>query len=355
VAKGAGKGTTQQSEVSAYFEALEHFWLQRVPACLKSSQTLLVQASELGSVEALSRDRVTQRFSAYGDSPVGCGKFAPVSSPGTWIPYPLCLTAPEYPDQRLPDDLLSYRTLLRYMSSIGTAAGSSAEEALLHGLLERVEHDAVSLALIRWFLKSDLVLDVLDRRSTPAAEQSLWEAVERDLSSPVEVLDVTTDIGIPVYVALPHESPFAVGTSGAGCSPVSAYALHRALTELLQDHRLRMSAGDEAVAESREMLTQLVRWPRLRDCARLDGGHLFESAEVANVRLRSTVHSGSVEDTARWVVKRLGDTGLLAYSLGIASDDSGTYVTTTIVPGLETFTLVRGGLPVLPTGRGGEL
>ena len=42
--------------------------------------------------------------------------------------------------------------MLRYTSSVGTAAGVDRVEAVLHGVCELVEHDALLQAMLSWFI-----------------------------------------------------------------------------------------------------------------------------------------------------------------------------------------------------------
>ncbi|MBA0125338.1 TOMM precursor leader peptide-binding protein [Haloechinothrix sp. YIM 98757] len=115
--------------------------------------------------------------------------------------------------------------------SNGNAAGSSLEDAILQGLLEIVERDAVAL----WWY---------NRTSAPgvdlAAFGDLWvdelRGVYADLGRELWVLDVTSDVGIPVMVALSRRagaSPEHIMV-GFGAHLDPRIALRRALTELNQ-------------------------------------------------------------------------------------------------------------------------
>ncbi len=116
--------------------------------------------------------------------------------------------------------------------SNGCAAGGSFEEAALQGLLELVERDAIA---IWWYNRARRPAVDLDR--TPEYVQHVrasLDSKERDFW----VLDVTADIGIPVYAAVSAlRSP--EGTSerillGFGAHLDPDVALMRAVTELNQ-------------------------------------------------------------------------------------------------------------------------
>jgi ribosomal protein S12 methylthiotransferase accessory factor len=115
--------------------------------------------------------------------------------------------------------------------SNGNAAGSSLEDAVLQGLLELVERDAVALW---WYNRTMAPAVDLDAFGDPWTEE-LREVYQR-LGREVWALDLTSDLHIPVMVAVsrrvdrpPEEIMFGFG---AHLDP--RVALRRALTELNQ-------------------------------------------------------------------------------------------------------------------------
>jgi bacteriocin biosynthesis cyclodehydratase domain-containing protein len=115
--------------------------------------------------------------------------------------------------------------------SNGCAAGSVFEEAVLQGLLELIERDAVAL----WWYNR------LRRRAVDleSADDSYVTAIVhryRDLQRYLWVLDVTSDLGIPTFVALSRRVDKAeediIFGFGAHLDP--KVALIRALTEMNQ-------------------------------------------------------------------------------------------------------------------------
>ncbi|HEX3592808.1 MAG TPA: YcaO-like family protein, partial [Pseudonocardiaceae bacterium] len=115
--------------------------------------------------------------------------------------------------------------------SNGNAAGTSLTDAVLQGLLEVVERDAVA---IWWY----------NRTSAPAVDLTAFaepwlaalRAVYSELGREVWVLDVTSDLGIPTMVAVSRRSdnPVEDIMFGFGAHLDPRIALHRALTELNQ-------------------------------------------------------------------------------------------------------------------------
>jgi bacteriocin biosynthesis cyclodehydratase domain-containing protein len=118
--------------------------------------------------------------------------------------------------------------------SNGCAAGSCLEEAILQGFLEIVERDAVALW---WYNRAPRPGVRLDSFREPYLA-ALREWLAR-LGREVRVLDVTTDLGIPVFVALSREVPHRAGDLrdlivGAGAHLDPGVAILRALTEVNQ-------------------------------------------------------------------------------------------------------------------------
>jgi ribosomal protein S12 methylthiotransferase accessory factor len=116
-------------------------------------------------------------------------------------------------------------------SSNGAAAGNTVTEAVLQGLLERVERDSVAL----WWHP---------RCHRPAFDLAAWDdpriaaalAPQHAIGSTVWVLDLTSDLGVPAAAAV------AIGVEPFPTTPLLGFGAHvdpvvavvRALTELAQ-------------------------------------------------------------------------------------------------------------------------
>lgn len=113
----------------------------------------------------------------------------------------------------------------------GNAAGNSLEEAILQGLLELVERDA---AAIWWYNRLQLPAVDLDAMAEPYIA-TLREHYRR-LGRSLWVLDLTTDLGIPVFagVSRRHFGPSEDILIGFGAHVDPWMAVMRSLTELNQ-------------------------------------------------------------------------------------------------------------------------
>ena len=147
-------------------------------------------------------------------------------------------------------------------STNGLAAGRNPDGALLHGLCEVIERDAVCL----WGFRSDTAA-----ARTRFAPEALADAVVdglvrqvRDAGFSLALYDQTTDIGVPVVYAVLTPAD-GVGrhfdaATGAACHPVAAIAAQRAIVEAAQTRisiiagaRDDIEPGDYGLAASRDI------------------------------------------------------------------------------------------------------
>ena len=151
----------------------------------------------------------------------------------------------------VPFDAVSFdRTVANprfWHSSDGLASGNSWEEAVLHGLLERVERDALTL----WAVSS--TQQSISKRIDPASldDSELQDMLRRIDAADLEIalFDLTTDLGISCISALlgpKNRSDSQLRhvdiTLGAGASLFPQIAASRAISETVQS-RMTFIAG----------------------------------------------------------------------------------------------------------------
>jgi ribosomal protein S12 methylthiotransferase accessory factor len=140
-----------------------------------------------------------------------------------------------------------------WMSSDGLASGNTMEEAIFHGILERIERDAHVL----WQILSDdkRCARCVDPRSfADAALSGLIDRIEA-AGLILKLFDITSDIGIPCYTALVAPSAvngkvplrFVDVTGGSGAHPWAVRAAIRAATEALQSRLTYISGARDDV------------------------------------------------------------------------------------------------------------
>jgi ribosomal protein S12 methylthiotransferase accessory factor len=202
-------------------------------------------------------------------------------------------------------------------SGNGVAAGTCIEEALLQGLLELVERDAVA---IWWYNRVNRPAVDLESFNEP-----YFEALRSDyarLGWSIWVLDLTHDLGIPVCAALAHHAKDDRFSIGFGCHLEPRLAVQRALTELNQLFEpagARRAPWDMDQLPSREYL-----FPR-EDTAKVTAQSL---PRIAGVDLRADIEQ---------CVRRLDGAGLELIAVNKTRPDIGLPVVQVIVPGLRHF------------------
>lgn len=230
-----GKGLDDQhARISAAMEAVE-----RVVATEPGCQVRRATAAdhEMGQKRFHSLDGLIAR------NQVPLGKTEPID----WVGADDLLTGDTV---SLPFDAVDFdrtRRFPRYwQSSDGLASGNTRDEAILHGLLERVERDALAL----WSVTStdrrfSRRIDPRTLASDAAAE--LLDKVDR-AGLQLSLFDITTDLGIPCVAALLapetlHGSIRYVDlTLGAGAALQPEAAIIRAVLEAAQS-RMTYIAG----------------------------------------------------------------------------------------------------------------
>lgn len=157
-------------------------------------------------------------------------------------------------------------------SSNGLASGNTAEEALFHGLCELIERDATTIwSLLPPAGRAARVFDV--RELADPVVEALCEQV-RAAGLEVQLIDQTSDIGVPVIMALigpPGDAPAThlELAAGYGAHPIAARAAIRAITEAAQS---RVTG----IASSRDDITDVA----FAGEAAADNAALFRAAPV---------------------------------------------------------------------------
>ncbi len=353
-ARSSGKGFGRQAVASGTFEALEHFHMTTASGGGSRAGCSVHALGDVAAQPALADDGIVQRMRRLDPwAAVGGGPYR--SEPGgavVW--YPLAIGDVGYRQAPLPGDTFDYRPVLRYCSTSGVAAGVGADDAVEHALFELIERDAVSLSLLHWFLRRDRPVRRVDCATLPGSLRWVAAGVEREAGSRVVLADVTSDIGIPAYLAFPEWSPWPANIAGSGSSTDPCYAIERALGEVLQE--LRMLAHHRTASVKRRQAERVERWDGLRRCVALEWRWLDHHVGSVTVHCPSAVRRTAIGADAGVAARRaLGAAGLAPLWRRLSPPDAVITVVHVAVPGLEGFALVRTGHPVVPTGRGAAL
>ncbi len=238
----AGKGTnTIQSQVSALCEAIERYsggFLGdeiRTKKCFKDfskednainpNTVQLFSEQQLENAETINSEGHPYNVIPQKFDPYRVMEWTPVWSftqnRHRYLPTTMLYIMPQ--EYRNSSDLIA--------DTNGCAAGNTMEEAILQGFYELVERDAFSIWWYNQLRKPSVNLTNFDDDFLNQAK-SYYEKYERD----IWVLDITSDITIPTYVAISNKPCGKTEDIiyGAGSHPDAKTAVKRALCELNQ-------------------------------------------------------------------------------------------------------------------------
>jgi oxazoline/thiazoline synthase len=212
--------------------------------------------------------------------------------------------------------------------SNGTAAGSSLEDAILQGALELVERDAVALW---WYNRTPVPGVDLASFADPWLHEmtAAYAGIGRELW----VLDVTSDLGIPVTVALSRRigAPREDIMMGFGAHLDPRIAVRRAVTELNQMLPVVEGAGhdvDDPDARRWLAYATVANQPYLRPEA---GERMRTAADFP------FVHRADVRDDVEALARVFGRAGLELLVLDQTRPDVGIPVVKVLAPGIRPF------------------
>ncbi len=138
--------------------------------------------------------------------------------------------------------------------SNGCAAGNTREEAIVQGFLELVERDAYAIWWYNRLQRPEVDLDRFDDSFIRDLRKQLTQAGRR-----LWVLDITSDLGIPTFIAITHWMQDGMENIefGSGAHFDARIALLRTLTELNQFLALGLMGGGSGEKSSLDGLNPL--------------------------------------------------------------------------------------------------
>ncbi|RRD50703.1 TOMM precursor leader peptide-binding protein [Arachnia propionica] len=274
--QSGGKGRTrQQARASAVCEAIERFsgvWEPRVPAVRSTWRDLSQRAIHprdvllFSEAQYDSRSSMTRFENKFHRIPLRFDEARPFDfTPGRSLTTGEEVLVPAGLAWYGTPDLSEYPYV--YTDSNGEAAGNTLEEAILQGLCEVCERDAVG---IWWFNRvqrpgvdldsfNDPYIDIL-REFYAKKQRNLW------------VVSLQNDLEMPVFAAMSRRDHDVQDIMiGFGAHPDPALALFRALTELNQflpfvvlrdkDDNTIYRTDDEATLEwCKNVTTESEKW-----------------------------------------------------------------------------------------------
>ncbi len=240
----------------------------------------------------------------------------------------------------LPTQLLYYsapasesdKTTYSMGCSNGNASGNTLEEAILQGFFELVERDAVALWWYNRLSKPGVAVETFGE----AYLLELAEHYRNHYQRETWALDLTTDLGIPVFVAV---SKLIEGKEdqilfGLGCHLDARIALQRAYAEMNQ--MLGMAHSDNGVELSLEN-NEILEW--LRNATVDNQPYMLANTSQPLTRFSDypLQHSGEFLQDIKHCRSIIEGLGMEMLVLDQTRADVGMPVVKVVVPGLRHF------------------
>jgi oxazoline/thiazoline synthase len=340
----AGKGVTEmQAKVSALCEAIERYSGELTGGELRVTRAFEDWQDDeachpndimrFSTQQYAQREAWNKRGSRFNRVPEPLNEHTPID----WTPL-WSLTAERY--KYVPTQLVYYRarasandkTWYAMGCSNGSASGNTLEEAVLQGLFELVERDAVALWWYNRLRKPGVAVDTF-------GEPHLLELAEhyrQQYQRATWALDVTSDLGIPAFVAV---SKSIDGKEerllfGLGCHLDARIALQRAFAEMNQ--MLAMAHAGEG-GELRLEDGETLEWLRHATVANQPYMTADPNQPLKRFSDYPVQHSGELLQDINYCRRIIEAHGMEMLVLDQTRADVGMPVVKVVVPGLRHF------------------
>lgn len=325
LATAQGKGETlEAARTSALMESIEGWHGERTDGTLcYASYTDLRRRTEVADIASIG---LRYDSTIQPDRPMlWIQGWDLMRQSWIWCPYEAVST--NFVDS--PND-----TQVFIKSTNGLASGNHMLEAIVHGLNEVVERDAVTL----WSLTPQALRSQRKVRLRNISSGHLADLLERldALGIAAAAWDITTDTGMTAYTCTimdDPESEYWRGLptfSGHGCHAVAEIALSRAIHEAVQS-RLTIISGSRDDIFPRDYAGVADRSSQAAGAAGL------REEGCMGLRDSGTITS-RFEDDLELILDRLRAIGISSViAVDLSRSDVGIPVVKIVVPGLEAF------------------
>ena len=214
----------------------------------------------------------------------------------------------------------------------GLASGNVLEEAILHGLLEVIERDAISTAQFTRDLGKEIVLTEEDGYLYELALKF------KDAGIDLKVWLVPTDTGIPTIIAATDDVKLkdpALLVMGAGSHPKPEIAVARAITEAAQSRVVQIQGAREDT--DREGFIRSIGHNRMK---RLNW-FWFEEGEKISLSEVQDLSKSSPAENIDVILEKLKNLAERVLVIDLSREEVAVPVVRVIIPGFELFTIDR--------------
>lgn len=237
------------------------------------------------------------------------------------LPADLCLRRPPARQQIKPPFALS----------TGSAAGTSWDDAALHGLLELIERDAAAL----WWRGGRRGKLIPAGHEAQSAAQARLSRLRQDVTTRRSwLLDITTDIGVPCVVAISCRDDGSGFAFGLAARPTLAAAACSAVVEMCQGElayavvEAKRREGGESALNERDRLHQ-------RRATAIDADRCLLLQPVAEPVVHLPIAATDANAVVRFIATRLEQLGIETFGVDLTRPRLAVPAARIIAPGLQ--------------------
>ena len=237
------------------------------------------------------------------------------------LPADLCLRRPPAQQEIRPPFALS----------TGSAAGTSWDEAALHGLLELIERDAAGL----WWRGGRRGKLIPAGDEAQLAAQTRLSRLRQNVTARRNwLLDITTDIGVPCVVAISCKADGSGFAFGLAARPTLPAAACSAVVEMCQLElayavvEAKLREGGETALNERDRVHQ-------RRATAIDADRCLLLQPVAEPVIHLPIEATDANAVVRLIATRLEQLGIETFSVDLTRPRFAVPVARIIAPGLQ--------------------
>ena len=358
----SGKGPTKShAKTSALMESVERYSSLPRRTDRYITESYESMAKEYGNKYVIHPDDVLEplKFPYVDDSPLDFMEGTDLFS-AEKVFVPAGISQSRYEPRGIPVNPF------QFSHTNGLASGNVMEEAICHALCEVIERDAVSLAELRSsvinfhvlrslidavkyngfnvkpleskeYVDDPNIFPDIDTSGTDSNHIKLLLRRFLDENIPLLLKDITSDIGIPTFIAtsvqwITHDYGYLA--EGHGTHPDARIALVRAITEVSQTRAANIQgARDDLRRMNYEM----------GNTAETKSWLFMPSSKRENFHTVRTFENIDILDDIQLLLRNLKEIGVdRAVVVNLTDDEIGIPVVRVIIPGLETFKVTKG-------------
>lgn len=214
----------------------------------------------------------------------------------------------------------------------GLAAGNTIEEAILHGLLEVIERDALSIAEFKRDPGRELILTEEDGENYKTLNKFIDNEVDVKLWALNHDTDITTVVAVTDDIRLKDAALLVMG-AGAHLKP--EIAVRRALTEAAQSRVVQIHGAREDT--EREKFVREIGYDRIKRMNK----YWYEDGEYISMQDLKDLSKNSPSESIDTVVEQLKNITDSAAVIDLSRESVPVPVVRVVIPSFEVYTLDR--------------